>query len=81
MDQFTAEDHVQVHKPREICAPVDKNGEGVLNPRDHLVCYDVISREQVNALVRVTNQFGEQKLRVKHKVMRLCVPSLKERLR
>jgi hypothetical protein len=76
-DQFTEEDEVLVHKAREICVPTDKNGEGIVNPRLHLVCYDVFSRERVNRKVLVTNQFGEQVLRVKWKIHRLCVPSQK----
>jgi hypothetical protein len=76
VDQFTAED-VVVKKAREICVPVDKNGEGITNPDNHLVCYDVFSKERVEKDVLVKNQFGEQKLRVKWKVKRLCVPSLK----
>ena len=77
VDQFTAQDDVIVRKPREICVPVDKNGEGVLNPRDHLVCYQVLSKARVDRQVLVINQFGEQELQVKWKVKRLCVPSKK----
>lgn len=78
VDQFTAEEGVVVGKAREICTPADKNGEGVANPTDHLVCYDVFSTRKVNLDVLVGNQFGEQELRVKWKIKRLCVPSVKE---
>lgn len=80
-DQFTTEEGVKIRKVKEICTPVDKNGEGIINPAFHLVCYDVKSKEKEKADVRVTNQFttGEpQKLRVKGKMERLCVPSFKE---
>ena len=30
-----------VVKPKLLCNPVDKNGEGILNPDGHLVCYRV----------------------------------------
>ena len=77
VDQFTAEEDVLLRKPRELCVPVDKNGEGIVNPEDHLVCYQVFSKERVDRQVLVINQFGEQELRVKWKVKRLCVPSKK----
>ncbi len=75
-DQFLEED-VVLHKARELCLPVDKNGEGMVDPEYHLVCYDVFSRQRVDLDVAVTNQLGEQELRVKGKVERLCVPSTK----
>jgi len=81
VDQFTAEDGVRLGKAREICVPVDKNKEGINQPEVHLVCYDVFSRQRVDRLVAVRNQFGEQKLRVKRKIERLCVPSLKKVLK
>ena len=80
VDQFTAEEDVALHKAREICVPVDKNGEGIAKPRDHLVYYRLHSKENVDRYVLVTNQFGEQELRVKGKIERLCVPSKKELL-
>ena len=79
-DQFTLELLVEVKKAVEICAPTDKNGEAVRNPFSHLVCYNVRSREVADADVSVTNQFTDdegQELRVKGKIRRLCVPSLK----
>lgn len=80
VDQFTIERQARVHKAREICAPVDKNGEGVANAMVHLVCYDVKTREKVDERVAVRNQFGQQVLRVKEKMERLCVPSIKRHL-
>ena len=75
-DQFL-EEEVVLHRARELCLPVDKNGEGMVDPEYHLVCYDVFSRQRVDLRVAVSNQFGEQELRVKWKVQRLCVPSVK----
>jgi len=77
-DQFVEDVKVQVRKAREICTPVDKNGEGIVNPRVHLVCYDVKSPEVVDHLVEVESQFGVQLLRVKEHMKKLCVPSLKK---
>ncbi len=83
VDQFHAEDGIKLGKAREICAPVDKNGEGVLDDRTHYVCYDVYDHAKVKKLVKMTNQFGEQELRIRGRgrILRLCVPSTKEVLR
>ncbi|NNC99493.1 MAG: hypothetical protein HKN85_04875 [Gammaproteobacteria bacterium] len=63
---------------KEICAPVDKNGEGIINPLTHLVCYDVKSSEKAGQNVSISNQFTEDaSLQVKGKMRRLCVPSSK----
>lgn len=80
-DQFGSEDGVELRRAVEICAPTDKNGEGILNPAFHLVCYDVKARERVDADVQVTNQITSdppQELRVRGRMTRVCVPSLKE---
>jgi hypothetical protein len=39
---------VDVRRPRELCAPADKNGEnpGAENHPDHLLCYDIKSRQK-----------------------------------
>ena len=95
-DQFTTEDGVKVKRAKEICAPVNKNGEGILNPAFHLVCYDVKSPKRKKWLhfhrhgkknrtdVTVTNQFTDevgQHLRVDDKITRLCVPSMERVVR
>jgi len=77
VDQFTSEEEILVHKAREICAPVDKNGEGVTDPDTHLVCYQLFPEQRVKGRVAVENQFGSQVLRLKGKMKRLCVPSEK----
>jgi hypothetical protein len=64
---------VLVEKPEFLCNPVDKNGEGIRNPAAHLVCYK-IRGESAKQDVRVTNQFGEQTLKVKPPEL-LRVPS------
>jgi hypothetical protein len=76
-DQFGPPDTMKVRKPTSLCTPVDKNGEGINFAPFHLVCYDVDENDSANVIVEVTNQFGEQKLRVKNR-QTLCVPSTKE---
>jgi hypothetical protein len=81
VDQFTPPGSVldaRVIRPVEICAPVNKNNEGVKNAVHHLVCYEVITNKAITKVISVKNQFGEQKLGVKGRVQRLCVPSFKK---
>ena len=76
-DQFFVDEDVEVKKAKTICAPVDKNGEGVTNTETHLVCYDIKPKtKNAKVDVLVTNQFGEQELEVKKSEL-LCVPSTK----
>ena len=81
-DQFTGGER-RVRKPKTICVPADKNGEGIWSPAVHLVCYEIKEPkgdskfEKVDLDVLVTNQFGEQILTVR-KPKTLCVPSTKE---
>jgi hypothetical protein len=77
-DQFTELTEYKVLRPQYLCNPVDKNGEGISNFQDHLVCYDIRSKEQILEEHTVTNQFGSsQILKVRHAEM-LCVPSCKD---
>ena len=80
IDQFQEESAVVV-QPFSLCNPVDKNGEGIRLPDDHLVCFSVktISEDPkfMKRDVSVTNQFvGDEKLKLKKKHV-LCVPSTK----
>lgn len=80
-DQFLDQENFTIAGPMEICAPADKNEEGVENWEDHLVCYYVYSRETVKPQwVEVENQFGTKKLMVYGKTRKLCVPSAKKHL-
>ena len=76
-DQFLYQKNVRISGPVEICAPADKNREGVNNWEDHLVCYNVHSKQRVYEWVQVKNQFGTQLLNVIGTTRRLCVPSKK----
>jgi len=73
----------QVSFVATICTPVDKNGEGVVDPRLHLVCYfvqDTRSPSQPpfpGATVKITNQFRQETMHVDWPAM-LCVPSTKQ---
>jgi len=75
-DQFGVVE-AKVKKAKIICAPVDKNGEGILNPEAHLVCYKLEKGLKPKQEVTIENQFGNQVLRV-DKARLLCVPSTKE---
>lgn len=72
---------LKVIKPTRLCTPVDKNGEGIKNIYDHLICYKVkrakgeSKHERVRA-IHVNNQFGPRQLDVK-KPKELCLPSQK----
>jgi hypothetical protein len=66
-----------------LCNPVDKNGEGIDNPLEHLVCYyttrvgPVEERVPRPRQVIVDNQFGRQTLTIAGRANLLCVPSVK----
>ena len=76
-DQFhLTPEVVTVLDPFEFCAPVDKNAEGILNPREHLTCYNTTPSGPIVGTVPIRNQFGNDTLNVAEPVA-LCVPSLK----
>ncbi|MBW2579863.1 MAG: proprotein convertase P-domain-containing protein [Deltaproteobacteria bacterium] len=72
VDQF--EDKLyDIVKPKRLCTPVDKNGEGIKTfdtPDDHLLCY-----EAKQAQFFVNDQFGPGQVDGKTK-RELCVPSI-----
>jgi hypothetical protein len=87
-DQFETQD-VTVLQPVSLCNPVVKclNGDcaQVLNPDDHLVCYETLDErgtpEFEKREVEVSNQFGQhQRLTVLRRKNLLCLPSLKAHL-
>lgn len=87
-DQFETQD-VRVLHPVSLCNPVTKCLDGdcaqVLNPDDHLVCYETIDErgtpEFEKREVEVSNQFGQhQRLTVLRRKNLLCLPSLKAHL-
>ena len=70
----------EVKKPKMLCTPVDKDGEGIVDPENHLMCYDIkklMDDPKFEKLsVFTNNQFGPEDLEVK-KQKELCVPSVK----
>lgn len=84
VDEFDQETLYNIKKPERLCNPVDKNGEGIKNRENHLLCYKIkrVRGEPRNEKVegiRVTNQFGSATLRTRGPsgVKELCVPSIK----
>jgi len=85
--QATVEDQFQtrlydVRKPKLLCNPVDKNGEGIEHPLAHLMCYQVKTAKGQQRTVPVVgqiltaNQFFTETLdTIKEDV--LCVPATK----
>ena len=67
-------------KPKHLCTPVDKDGEGIIDPVNHLMCYDLkkIKDEPKFKKTNVftNNQFGPEQLDVKKEKL-LCLPSIK----
>ena len=75
-DQF-AEVKTKIGKITRICTPVDKNGEGIPDPKLHLVCYEILNGHDPNRPVETTNQFGRTTMNVRN-AQELCVPSTKK---
>jgi hypothetical protein len=75
-DQFTATTS-RVHKPRRLCNPVDKDGEGIDDPTAHLMCYKLQEPRGAKQDVVVENQFGVQALTVTRPDS-LCIPAEKD---
>jgi acyl-homoserine lactone acylase PvdQ len=64
-------------RPDTLCNPVDKNGEGIVDPTAHLECYRPRSSASAGASVTVTNQLGVQTFGLT-KIRSVCVPSEKD---
>lgn len=73
-DQF-GKSRDSVAFPRALCVPTSKNGGRIVQPRLHLLCYDLKSRILGRRAV-IRNQFGLLKT-LPGMRDRLCVPSLK----
>jgi hypothetical protein len=82
VDQFETSPTTLV-KLRLLCNPVDKNGEGIVNPDAHLACYTIKGggARFTPRAVTVMDQFAQQDLRALRGECRkrsfLCVPSQK----
>lgn len=76
-DQFGTLD-VDVKRPRWLCSPSDKNGEGIIEPIAHLLCYEARTRPRRPAFggpFFVHNQFDALPMQVS-RTTELCVPSV-----
>ena len=71
-DQFGT-DVTDVKKPRRLCLPVDKNGEGILDNAARLMCYRIKPGPRVNKEVWFANQFGGGIVEAR-RARELCVP-------
>jgi len=72
---------VDIVKPIRLCAPADKNGEGIVNEVTHIMCYKVRLSAGSSQFVGprsvfVANQFGDDEFEVRRPI-ELCVPSMK----
>ena len=71
-----------VKKPKHLCTPVNKNGEGVTSMIAHLMCYQVkaargeLPHVKVIGTIQTRNQFGTGRLDT-IKEDELCVPAQK----
>lgn len=78
-DQFE-DKQTKVLRPTALCNPVNKNGEDILHPESHLVCYTIRDLpKQPKFQPRdafIHNQFGDLTLTAS-KAQTLCVPSTK----
>jgi hypothetical protein len=76
VDEFGAA-VADVKRPATLCLAADKNGEGVLRPATHLMCYEVRAeppRPDPAAPVDVVNQLGGFALDV-GRTTELCLPA------
>lgn len=45
VDQFGQPKFFDIEKLSQLCNPVDKGGEGIKNPENHLMCYKIRQAE------------------------------------
>ena len=76
VDQFGS-NNAELKKAFLWCNPVNKNGEGIANNVDHLLCYKIKGLKlDPPPHISTTNQFGNSTLFAK-KPFLLCVPGTK----
>jgi hypothetical protein len=80
VDQFEEAD-MTLLRPYRLCNPADKNGEGINDPTEHQMCYQIrdtaVGPRFRRREVIVENQFGTQTL-VVMRPETLCVPAEKD---
>ncbi|HXJ32998.1 MAG TPA: hypothetical protein VMS22_03085 [Candidatus Eisenbacteria bacterium] len=72
VDQFKTEEN-KAGRAIVLCNPVSKNGEGIRNPLDHLVCY-ALKPQREKRTVSISNQFGTADVKITKSAM-LCTPT------
>src|SRR5262249_9224382 len=79
-DQFTSPTVEQVGRLKLVCAPTDFSvvNEDVapvqnVDGADHLTCYQVSGADPVGSLVRLTDAFGSQAVRLQDQSRYVCV--------
>jgi len=68
---------VDVKRPVRLCVPVDKDGEGIVDPAAHLMCYEVRLSSTAFAPagdVLVDNEFGADRFEAR-RPRELCIPA------
>jgi hypothetical protein len=81
-DQFTEPAKIiTLKKPRHLCLPVDKNGEGIKNAAAHLLCYRSSPAQGEPRHLRrvglfVNNQLGPLRLNTRRE-SEFCIPTVK----
>lgn len=65
---------VAIKRPRDLCVPVDKNGEGIFNEVPGLMCFQVRTAPQTPKQVFTQNQFEQGAYDI-FGVRDLCVPA------
>jgi CSLREA domain-containing protein len=79
-DQFESPFGTDVLKPKFVCIPVNKNGEGIINPSAHLTCYQLKGANLApRPRVDVSTQFQSSRFELK-KAKLICLPSTNEML-
>jgi hypothetical protein len=69
----------RVGEPMRLCAPVDVDGEGVIDSKRYLACYELedldrsLSRQRTRMVV--SNRFAEEQMMTLRGAKTLCVPS------
>jgi hypothetical protein len=85
-DQFQANRDYDVIKLKQVCFPVDKNGEGINDPNLYYTCYlakpsktSPVPQDKFGGVpgVRVNNQLGNQLIDVARE-RELCLPAVKD---
>jgi hypothetical protein len=79
VDHFESRTY-DLKRPSRLCVPVDKNGEGIVNGVDHLLCYRAKrAKGQAKAakrkgMIHTRDQFGDEQLDSRGEE-ELCVPA------